>query len=184
MRYLFLLSEQRATFAEAEWCILPPVGGISIYEQFKLVLHPIRLQIHTVLGAHIMEYIWPNRGSQTMSNIAAPEQNLRQIDPWAEDPSEAHEGTGASLSATPGPGLSASRSFGDLKATLDVKAPMLKRSRSFNSSTPKGDRQQAMSSAMPGPTSPPGRLTVVQQDALEMRHRSLQKTFIRVEVAR
>lgn len=32
-------------FAQVEWTVLAPVGGIAIYESFVARLHPMRLQL-------------------------------------------------------------------------------------------------------------------------------------------
>lgn len=52
---------QRKLFCVSEWTVLPPVGGITIYQNFELTLHPMRLQIDTRVGRRIMEYMWPAR---------------------------------------------------------------------------------------------------------------------------
>lgn len=52
---------KRKLFCVAEWTVLPPVGGITIYQSFELTLHPMRLQIDTRVGRRIMEYVWPTR---------------------------------------------------------------------------------------------------------------------------
>ncbi|XP_006460255.1 hypothetical protein AGABI2DRAFT_117215 [Agaricus bisporus var. bisporus H97] len=52
---------KRNLFLSAHWSILPPVGGISIYETFEVSLHPLKLQIDAKLGRRIMEYLWPDR---------------------------------------------------------------------------------------------------------------------------
>lgn len=52
---------QRGLFLLANWTILAPVGGITIYETFELSLHPLRLQIDAKVGRRIMEYVWPDR---------------------------------------------------------------------------------------------------------------------------
>ena len=45
----------------ANWTVLAPVGGITIYEAFELSLHPLRLQVDAKVGRRIMEYVWPDR---------------------------------------------------------------------------------------------------------------------------
>ena len=52
---------QRRLFLLAHWVVLPPVGGITIYENFELTFHPMRLQIDIRVGRKIMEYLWPAR---------------------------------------------------------------------------------------------------------------------------
>ncbi|SCV74731.1 BQ2448_7760 [Microbotryum intermedium] len=48
-------------FAAVLWNALPPVGGISIVEQFELHLHPIRLQLEHHVGRRIMDYVFSQR---------------------------------------------------------------------------------------------------------------------------
>ena len=52
---------QRGLFLLANWTVLAPVGGITIYEAFELSLHPLRLQVDSKVGRRIMEYVWPDR---------------------------------------------------------------------------------------------------------------------------
>ena len=52
---------KRKLFLLAHWVVLPPVGGITIYEDFDLSFHPMRLQIDIRVGRKIMEYLWPAR---------------------------------------------------------------------------------------------------------------------------
>lgn len=54
-------SFQKALFAQAEWSVLAPVGGIPIVNSFSLDLHPIRLQIERKAGRKIMSYIFSDR---------------------------------------------------------------------------------------------------------------------------
>jgi len=82
----------------------------------------------------------------------------------------------------------ASRSVDDLRSSMQIKVPTLKRSRSFNlmgvtptdavaqnaPSTPTDDIVQ---------NRPPADSARAHKEALEMRQRSAQKTFIRVEIA-
>jgi len=58
----------------ADWTILAPVGGITIYETFELTLHPLRLQIDAKVGRRIMEYVWPDREKGQMSTEDSPEK--------------------------------------------------------------------------------------------------------------
>ncbi|KAH9943489.1 golgi-body localization protein domain-containing protein [Epithele typhae] len=54
-------SAKQQSFLRAHWIVLPPVGGITIYEQFELTFHPMRLQIDIRVGRKIMDYLWPAR---------------------------------------------------------------------------------------------------------------------------
>ncbi|KAG8682942.1 hypothetical protein FRC09_016416, partial [Ceratobasidium sp. 395] len=51
----------KSLFAQAEWSVLAPVGGIPIVNSFVLDLHPIRLQIERKVGRRIMAYIFPQK---------------------------------------------------------------------------------------------------------------------------
>ncbi|KIJ56610.1 hypothetical protein M422DRAFT_218123 [Sphaerobolus stellatus SS14] len=52
---------KRGRFVEAQWSALAPVGGISIYDYFKVELHPIRLALETRLGNNLADYFIPSR---------------------------------------------------------------------------------------------------------------------------
>ncbi|KAH8113231.1 golgi-body localization protein domain-containing protein [Phellopilus nigrolimitatus] len=58
-------------FIQADWTVLAPVGGITIYEQFIVELHPMRLQLEARVGRSIMEYVWPARRDRTRSGNSA-----------------------------------------------------------------------------------------------------------------
>lgn len=49
--------------------MLPPVGGISIYSNFQLDLHPIRLQIEAEVGRKLLEYVWPARRARNGTQL-------------------------------------------------------------------------------------------------------------------
>ncbi|QRV87312.1 Apt1 domain protein [Ceratobasidium sp. AG-Ba] len=69
----------KSLFAQAEWSILAPVGGIPIVNSFILDLHPIRLQIERKIGRKIMSYIFPQNASPDTgiksSNGGTPRQS-------------------------------------------------------------------------------------------------------------
>lgn len=58
----------KSLFAQAEWSILAPVGGIPIVNSFILDLHPVRLQIERKVGRRIMAYIFPHRNISAETN--------------------------------------------------------------------------------------------------------------------
>jgi len=178
---------KRAIFAEADWCVLPPVGGIAVYEQFKLTLHPVRLQIHTVIGSRIMEYIWPNRGASTVESTPSTPLETSAYEPFLETEADEIDDSDGYESSQEADEI-ASRSVGDLQSTLQLKVPTLKRSRSFNSMTLKASGAPAQSTSLVPPDDtipnrPRSKSPGEHKEALEMRQRSAQKTFIRVEIA-
>ena len=69
---------QRGLVLLANWTVLAPVGGITIYEAFELSLHPLRLQVDSKVGRRIMEYVWPDRKDrQAHDDTPAKEEALR-----------------------------------------------------------------------------------------------------------
>lgn len=63
---------QRELFILADWTVLAPVGGITIYETFELSLHPMRLQVDAKIGSRIMEYVWPARKQRALEHEEQP----------------------------------------------------------------------------------------------------------------
>lgn len=59
-------------FAAILWNALPPVGGISIVEQFELHLHPIRLQLEHRVGRQILDYVFSQRRSSKRVEESSP----------------------------------------------------------------------------------------------------------------
>ena len=70
---------QRGLVLLANWTVLAPVGGITIYEAFELSLHPLRLQVDSKVGRRIMEYVWPDRKDRQAAHDDTPakEEALR-----------------------------------------------------------------------------------------------------------
>ncbi|CAE6486800.1 unnamed protein product [Rhizoctonia solani] len=95
----------KSLFAQAEWSILAPVGGIPIVNSFVLDLHPIRLQFERKLGRKILSYIFSRRDALAESHgKALPASNP----PKATGPSSPR----SSYSATVGPGHRSRSSVG------------------------------------------------------------------------
>lgn len=195
---------QRNLFLLAHWSILPPVGGISIYETFEVSLHPLKLQIDAKVGRRIMEYLWPDRRHRPQSieeetaSIHSHETVQSEDTPIRSPPVRTSIDSPRALhhlhpdSATRNGGLAppglrrlgSSRSFTDLRSTRDDH----RRSQLLSSN-----------SGLNGRLEPPGMLelasprakadatpTVEEEkgDAAVMKTRSSQKTFIFVKVAR
>ncbi|KAI0347243.1 hypothetical protein BDW22DRAFT_1322640 [Trametopsis cervina] len=91
---------KRKLFCVAAWTVLPPVGGITIYQGFELSLHPLRLQLDTRVGGKIMKYLWPARRKK----IEAPDTLPPDVDevqtPPSATPSPINPGT-PTVSAIP-----------------------------------------------------------------------------------
>ena len=118
----------------ADWTILAPVGGITIYEAFELSLHPLRLQVDSKVGRRIMEYVWPNRKDPQVAiddppmkdktlkpplkiDIKSPTSSRSSID----SPRALHRPVDSDEKALVSPlrKLGASRSFTDLRLAKD-----------------------------------------------------------------
>lgn len=204
---------QRGLFAEAQWRVLAPVGGISIYDYFELELHPIRLALETQLGNKIVDYLIPGRRSRReamrsdISTVAGPSENVSRSatsDAGTEPLDDAiphfmGPSTGGSKSYTLTPHQEpkqkarpvTSRSFSNLRSAAaesritGYHAPGLPKS---SSSTALVDRKNSMDSndvIKVGSAPKFGmKMDNVEGDASEMRQRSAQKTFVHVKIPR
>lgn len=65
-------------FAAILWNALPPVGGISIVEQFEVHLHPIRLQLEHRVGRQILDYLFVQRRQQQDEDDSPDESNKKE----------------------------------------------------------------------------------------------------------
>ena len=184
-------------FLVADWVVLPPVGGITIYERFELTLHPIRLQLDTRVGHKILEYVWPSRRNRQPrendnSGHALLDSNVVTSEPQAlADPprrsfsdSPARKSEDSQRLTTPSPRrLGSSRSFTDLRNMRNdsLQVPRLHRTRSTES---------LASPSLPSRSMTDSYKTRVftsrgdYDDATEMKARSSQKTFVWVKVSR
>ncbi|KXN86435.1 UPF0648 protein C3H5.09c [Leucoagaricus sp. SymC.cos] len=70
---------KRNLFLVAHWSILPPVGGISIYETFEISLHPLKLQVDAKVGRRIMEYLLPDRRHRPQNNENSSSSDALEI---------------------------------------------------------------------------------------------------------
>lgn len=192
---------QRNLFLLAHWSILPPVGGISIYETFDVSLHPLKLQIDAKLGQRIMEYLWPDRRNRQRdsedetastwsqetthseglhvpnlpirSSIDSPRalQNLHSDD-------VSQDGRLAPPSVRR---LASSRSFTDLRYTFGDHD----RFQFLSSNSGRQESSDLHEPLSPGPKyEATFDLEQKRGDAAVMKTRSSQKTFIYVKVAR
>ncbi len=121
----------------ADWTILPPVGGISIYEAFELNLHPLKLQLNAKVGQRLMEYVWPSRKDRRGNpgdsqekellpiapveiRVRSPTSGRSSIDsPRALHSPKALEPSGQATLSPPHRKLKNSRSFTDLRVTKE-----------------------------------------------------------------
>ncbi|KAF9226562.1 hypothetical protein BS17DRAFT_728145 [Gyrodon lividus] len=185
---------KRALFLEAAWTILAPVGGITIYEKFQLDFHPIRLQLDARLGRRIMEYVWPARRGRNQAKIQnaphqAPETHqLSEKSPprTSLDSSRLAQKPRASLDSNRlAPGLKklgASRSFTDLRsaaaestrASFVIVSQSSQRAATLDANL----NEDFRAIRKVNPEGRPGK-----DDAVEMKTRASQKTFILVKIS-
>jgi hypothetical protein len=195
-------------FLYTEWKLIAPVGGISIYEYFHVILHPMRLQIETRMGSRLMEYVWPERRRRKQSESApgtpTTSRNRRMTEAIVEPRTPAPGGR-ASME-TPRSTDHGGRSFDQTR----LVPPQLRRkgtSRSFTDLRSASRDQQherdvapefarAFSSyAFPPAATPAGEWPGAQSssaldkdkargEADEMKSRSVQKSFVDVRVER
>ncbi|KAL5488078.1 FMP27 [Sanghuangporus weigelae] len=200
---------KRGIFMEADWTVLAPVGGITIFERFILDLHPIRLQLEARVGKRIMEYVWPaRRDRRRLEQLSlTPEDhdasaetshshdtghhrpfvNRRQS---VDDASPIHHkkrysAEGARLLRPDSRRITSSRSFTDLrgvsrqKSETSVSPNYFTSNKSFTEFPFHETNQMNSDSA---PTNLPLN-TSIGDDAAEMKTRSAQKTFVLVRIS-
>lgn len=196
---------KRRLFLLAHWSVLPPVGGITIYQEFDLSFHPMRLQIDIRVGRKIMEYLWPARRNRQQSldeteSFMIPEHihntnsNKSEDVPaftYTDSPRHASFDVARKsldtnrLAPPPLRRLGTSRSFSDLRNSRQdsLQVPRIHRTNSTSSLRVKSP--DPFSSSKPLSAVPKDKVRNQEtDDAAEMKTRASQKTFVRVKVAR
>lgn len=169
--------------------VLAPVGGIAIYEKFQLDFHPIRLQLDARLGQRIMEYVWPARRGRNQPQMQCTIYDSPESHHPSEQPRSSLESAlllqkprGSLDSNRLAPSqrrLGSSRSFTDLRsAAAESKTPV---ETTFGRvATPDlNPNEDSRSGRKVNREDRPGK-----DDAVEMKTRSSQKTFILVKISR
>ena len=172
--------------------MLAPVGGITIYEKFQLDFHPIRLQLDAGLGQRIMEYVWPARRGRNQTDTQRTIRDLTESHRPSEQPFPRSSLESALLLQKPRASLESnrlapnlrklgpSRSFTDLRsaAAESTKTPV---ETSFaRAATPDlNANEDSWSMRKLNREDRRGK-----DDAVEMKTRSSQKTFILVKISR
>ncbi|EMD40776.1 hypothetical protein CERSUDRAFT_111360 [Gelatoporia subvermispora B] len=186
---------KRKLFLVADWVVLPPVGGITIYERFELTLHPMRLQLDTRVGHKILEYVWPSRKNRQPRESDNSGHALLDSNVMMDEPQTLAEPARRSFSdaptrksedshrlTTPSPRrLGSSRSFNDLRNMRNdsLQVPKLHKTRSTESLASPSSPSRSMTDSYKM------RATASREydDATEMKARSSQKTFVMVKVS-
>lgn len=168
---------QRHLFFDAEWKVLPPVGGITIFENFQLDLHPIRMQIESEVGTRLLDYVWPAR-NHGGTNADDEDQSSSLATSVATLPRSRGSASNDGHGSLPERGLARARSHTNLRS--DTGRPTLHKVRSTTTLNEPGDMDNDAEDKM----------TLLRRhrradkvnEASIMRSRSATKTFIRVVV--
>lgn len=172
---------KKGQFINASWSVLAPVGGISIFADFELSFHPLRLQIDGRMGTRIMEYVWPARRQRHEAKslgIGRRSEETRAGSAVSASMDLARPREDGDHQLAP-PAmlrrLGASRSFTDLRSSgqESLELPTTKRTRSITSLRAATSSHSTVANA--------GRRKA--GDAAEMATRSSQKSFVRVKIS-
>ncbi|KAK7470536.1 Protein SABRE [Stygiomarasmius scandens] len=195
---------KRRLFLLANWAVLPPVGGITIYENFEVTLHPLRLQVDARVGRRILEYLWPSRKKRRQESdgkqsevvndeptrpVILPRVSLDTAIP--KSPKISRELSDSSESGLVPPSLrrlGVSRSFTDLRSSAAESSPFLSRSSLQRTRSSELLRSDPDASELKDGKRFKHRHDLNQKvnkfgDAAEMKTRSSQKTFVLVRIS-
>ncbi|KAG8218593.1 hypothetical protein J3R82DRAFT_4234 [Butyriboletus roseoflavus] len=180
---------KRDLFLDADWTVLAPVGGITIYEKFQLDFHPIRLQLDARLGQRIMEYVWPARRGRNQTDTQCMIRDLSESHRSSEQPPPRSSLESAFLLQKPRRSLDSnrlspslrklgsSRSFTDLRSAAAESTKTSVETNFGRAATPDLN-EDSRSVRKVNREDRPGK-----DDAVEMKTRSSQKTFILVKIS-
>lgn len=198
----------------ADWTVLAPVGGISIYEAFELNLHPLKLQIDAKVGQLIMEYVWPSRKNRTSNAIDNPEREVSTKSPdeiRIKSPTAGRSSIDSPRALYSPPALNVperttlnpphrklgnSRSYTDLRSVKADNVATVPRSFTLLPFPKRTNSSDPASSLDPPPTPVPGQTMYLDLepsgrdhvqsdgDAQVMKSRSVQKIFVLVRIPR
>ena len=115
----FADSLQTDLLLRARWKTMPPVGGISILEDFKMRFHPLRIQIDASVGQKIQDYLLPKDRRNRFHSVDTLSPEGRQ----PESPESPSHPNGSSQSAAtllkPRALVARSASHTDLRAAVE-----------------------------------------------------------------
>lgn len=172
------------------------MGGITIYQNFELSFHPMRLQVDAKVGSRMLEYVWPARKQRALAAAGASTSETPAQRKSDEEPRPSRKSMDSSRALNGSNGLKppalrrlgTSRSFTDLRGSIpsDSRPPS-------RSGTPQRTRtlDKFRSRSQTNLLDPSeGQIKKRQVsarkagDAAEMKTRSSQKTFILVKISR
>ncbi|KAG5639269.1 hypothetical protein H0H81_004930 [Sphagnurus paluster] len=173
---------KRELFLLANWTVLAPVGGITIYELFEISLHPMRLQIDARVGRRIMEYLWPARKHRNEIEDEKPPSTPPKPDTRMslDSPRTLHSAKPPNeFLVPPLRRLGNSRSFTDLRGSAKdaLTVPTIHK-------LPSSDTLRQISiSTFDSPERRDQRKLSKKDDAAEMKTRTSQKSFVLVRIS-
>jgi hypothetical protein len=133
----FADSLQADLLLRARWKTMPPVGGISILDDFKLRFHPLRIQIDASVGQKIQDYLFPKDRRNRFHSVETLNPEGRQPESPESLESPSHPSGSSQSAATrlkPRVPVARSASHTDLRraAVESTPSPRLHRTRSTN----------------------------------------------------
>jgi Golgi-body localisation protein domain len=131
---LFIYFLQTDLLLRARWKTMPPVGGISILDDFKLRFHPLRIQIDASVGQKIQDYLFPKDRRNRFHSVETLNPEGQQPESPDSPPGQPYGSSqSTSISLKPRMLVPRSASHTDLRATVEsTPGPRLYRTRSTN----------------------------------------------------
>jgi hypothetical protein len=86
--------DEHKKMVQIHWHMLEAIAGIPVLEQFRVTMHPLKVQLERELGKKLFEYIFPGVGSTAFDNGNFSPLMVKNMEPLEED--EDSEGEHAS----------------------------------------------------------------------------------------
>ena len=91
--------DEHKKMLEIHWHMLEAIAGIPVLEQFRVTMHPLKVQLERELGKKLFEYIFPGVGSTAFDNGNFSPLMVKNMEPLDDD--EDSEGEHASTVLAP-----------------------------------------------------------------------------------
>lgn len=91
--------DEHKKMLQVHWHMLEAIAGIPVLEQFRVTMHPLKVQLERELGQKMFEYIFPGVGSTAFDNGNFSPLMVKNMEPLDED--EDSEGEHASIALAP-----------------------------------------------------------------------------------
>jgi hypothetical protein len=77
--------DEHKKMLQIHWHMLEAIAGIPVLEQFKVTMHPLKVQLERDLGKKMFEYIFPGVGSTAFDNGNFSPLMVKNMEPLEED---------------------------------------------------------------------------------------------------